>query len=485
MENKNILEAIENKINTEDYHQADQLFKSIVVETLTKKSKLKYFFLLAKVYFELDKNDLVMPTLNKVFQKPSVFSEIDRAYLLAACLNMDEAQKKHGEEKTKLLYKAERYFDKIKSIENLNREEQRILYFQKAILELSLNRVAESIVCFENALAIHESTDDQCMLHSYLADAYRDTKHYEKAIEHYDLALEKTSPSEDRSIAFLSIDKARVLDTIGREYEANRIIFNVLNKFDNEKKREDHEIAMYCQGVLGYTYYSLKEYKTSLEHFNQALGLAKRIGRDTTHYLYESSTVYRALKDFDHAEKRAREALELTTDDDYIQLIYIELFRQYKYSDRYEKAVEMLRKLIEEYPDYEDLGWIYRMIGHMQSLLNKHGEAIEYFEKSLEVLDKDDEGRITALDFTAYCSLKLGNIDRAMDICLDIIGKYPDGPNLAWTHAVLARCYFEKGMKIQAQDEAEKAQQYKAPTSEVYSFADNVLEEILRDLGIK
>ena len=75
----------------------------------------------------------------------------------------------------------------------------------------------------------------------------------------------------------------------------------------------------------------------------------------------------------------------------------------------------------------------------------------------------------------ALCYLKSGYVNKAMDIGLDIIEKHPEGSNLAWTHAVLASCYFEKGMKIQAQDEAENAQRHKAPTSEVYSFAEDVV----------
>lgn len=474
------LDNIENLIQQEKFEEAQNLLQITKLNELTQLEKTRCSFLLAKVYFEQDMDDLVMPTLQNVFEHVDEFAEIDRAYLVAAVFHVFKAEGKEAEEKHADLSQGRAFFDLIKNPEKLSSEEQNIYYFQRGLLELASNQLKESIRYFKTALKVPDPGNGYAALHGYLADTYTDLMEYEQAIHHYDLAIENSTESQVRSRAFFQIDKARILDTIGSPMKASSIAFDLLKEFE-----DDAEISMYANGVLGYAFYSKKEFKESLKYFKQALELAKALGTDTTHYLFECSAGYRFVGDFKTAEKFARDALAETSDDTYIQLIYVEFFRQYMYSDRYEKAIEMLQILVEKYPDYENLGWVYRMIGHMHSLLDKHREAIVFFTKSLNVLNEDDEDRISALDFSAYCYLKLDCVDKAMQICFKIIEEYPERPNLAWTHAVLARGYFEKGMKIEAREHAEKAQQHKPPESEVYSFSENVLADILKDLGIE
>jgi len=475
-----LLDKIEKKINNDEFESAQQLLQGVVVDELPDHQRLRYFFLLAKVYFEQDVDDLVMPTLQHVFENADEFVEIDRAYLMAAVHHVFQSEEKDGDDKQADLRRARDFFDKIMDPTELSINEQDIYYFRRGLLELYSNQLEESIQNFKMVLTVHSPDGDMAAVHGYLAGANKDLKNYDEALHHYDLAINNTKKDNARHKAFLKLDKARLLDTIGLPQKGISVALDIIKEFE-----EDEEISMYSYGVLGYAFYSKKEYDESLIYFNRALEIAKATGRDTTNYLFRCAINYRFLEDFDTAEKLARDALAGTSDGTYIQLIYVELFRQYMYSDRYEKAIEMLQNLIEKYPDYEDLGWAYLMIGHMHSLLDKHREAIDFFAKSLQVPKKDDEDRISALDFTAYCHLKLDDVDKAMEMCLEIIDEYLEGPNLAWAHAVLARCYFEKGMKIEAREQAEKAQQYKPPESEVYSFGEKVLEDILKDLGIK
>jgi len=476
---------IEHKIDHDDFEGAQQLLQGIVLDEVSGHQRSRFFFLLAKTYFEREMDDLVMPTLQNVFENADEFVEIDRAYLIAAVLHVFKAEEKEGDEKHADLLQARTFFDRIRDPAKLSINEQDIYYFRRGLMELYSNRLEESIRNLETVLTINSADGDKAAVHGYLADAYKDLKDYEKAIRYYDLAIENTTPDKPNDIAFHKIDKARILDILKQPVASKKLIEEVLKEFDSGKEKENLEIAMYSQDVLGQAFYSLKDYQSSLNCYNQSLNLATKLGKDTTPYLFDISRARWALGDSKNSENIALKAIETTKNDTYKQLLHTELFHQYLHSDRYEEAIDILHQLIEKYPDCENLGWAYLMIGHMHSLLDKHREAIDFFKRSLNVLDEDDEDRLSALDFTAYCYLKLESVDKAMKICFEIIEEYPERPNLAWTHAVLARCYFEKGMKIEAREHAEKAQQYKPPESEVYSFSENVLADILKDLGIE
>ncbi|MBD3330012.1 tetratricopeptide repeat protein [Candidatus Peregrinibacteria bacterium] len=479
-----ILTKIEQLLDQTKLKEAEKEITKILVDNLSSPQYYFYSFLLAKLNFELERDDQVMPNLEKILQSSEKWNFIDKVYLLAANYFFIIANREQPTpNKYQLIRKAEKYYKAIDR-SNLSRANLAIYFYERARIEEYLGHIRNSIHFFKSALPMYSTHEDQKALHEYIAEAYKNIKEYKQAAKHYDCAIKLTPTSKPKTIAYLQIEKARILEYSGNWKEANLILMNLLETFDMNESTKDFEISMYCYDILGYSFSSLKEYSKSLHYFEKALDYAKKTKNSITPYIYEISRIERKLGNYENARNKAMEALETSNSDTYTQLIYIELYRQYFDLGEYDQALNSLQLLLKTYPNYEELGWVYLKIGLVYTLKGEYIEAINFLKKAQKSMNEKDENYSTTQYLIAFCFLKRGDIDNAALTCKKIIKNHAQNSSIAWAHAILARCYYEKGLRIDAKTEAEKAKEYVQPNTELYRFVEEILIDILRDLGI-
>lgn len=479
-----ILKKIEQLLDQTKLKEAEKEITKVLVDNLSSPQYYFYTFLRAKLNFELERDDQVMPNLEIILQSSEKWNFIDKVYLLAANYFFTIANKEQqSPNKYQLMRKAEKYYKAIDR-SNLSQTNLAIYYYERARIEEYLGHIRNSIHFFKSALPMYSTREDQKALHEYIAEAYKNIKEYKQAVKHYDFAIELTPTSKPKIIAYLKIEKARILEHSGNWEEANSILINLLETFDKNESMKDFEISMYCYDILGYGFSSLKEYSKSLHYFKKALDYAKKTKNSTTHYIYEISRIERKLGNYENGHNKAMEALKTSNSDTYTQLIYIELYRQYFDLEKYDQALNTLQLLLKTYPKYDESGWVYLKMGLVYTLQGKYVEAINFLKKAQKSMNEKDENYSTSQYLIAFCFLKRGNIDYAALTCKKIIKNHAQNSSLAWAHAILARCYYEKGMRIDAKTEAEKAKEYVQPNTELFQFLEEILINILKDLGI-
>lgn len=125
------------------------------------------------------------------------------------------------------------------------------------------------------------------------------------------------------------------------------------------------------------------------------------------------------------------------------------------------QAEQIYQQIIDNYPFYENLGWVYYQLGRTVLTDNRIDTALDYFQKAL--LSSSD---VAAL--TAYCYERLGfvafyeqrDLNRSMTFLTKAIDTYPVSEDRLWlvqVHILRSRVLREMYQMDLALQEAEKA----------------------------
>ena len=311
-------------------------------------------------------------------------------------------------------------------------------------------QIKESIRCFAQALNIYEKAGPrlrEAWCHCHLGGSLHIACQYEKAMEHYQKALDVSGLSRHNKQEL----EGRVYNNIGEiyyvrgNYEKARQYYEKAFKINKEIGNELQKAIYYNNmGVMNHNY--LSNLEVALDFHEKALEIRKRLGyRKGEGTSYNNiGGVYEARGDYKKALEYYEKSLELSVDIEDrvlegINLYFIgkismtlgqlrkaveyleralklksdagvkkagnitDLGNLYLYLGDYEKASQYHKqaiKLCEEIGDLEIMGICYRNAYMLPNYLGEYEKAKSYLEKAIDILEKTGRKVGLAITFT-------------------------------------------------------------------------------------
>jgi len=191
------------------------------------------------------------------------------------------------------------------------------------------------------------------------------------------------------------------LDIHGHWFE--RVIVNKAG-VKAAQAREDRQAKGFWLGQLGVAYYSLGQYQTAIEHYQQALTIAREIGdsRNEGTWLGNLGTTYTALGQpqaaIDHYQQALTIAKKISNRLDEgawlgnLGFVYADLGQYQTAIEHYQQALTIAREIGDRRGEGTDLGHL----GLAYDALGQYQIAIEHYQQALtivrEIGDRRGEG---------------------------------------------------------------------------------------------
>ncbi|MCZ7418281.1 tetratricopeptide repeat protein [Verrucosispora sp. WMMA2121] len=334
-------------------------------------------------------------------------------------------------------------------------------------LQFSLHDYGSALEAFEQALAIDPSDADAL---EWRVTALRDLRRFDEAEEAVRDAIARRpdAPNLRSQLGYLqfslheygsaleAFEQALAIDPSDVDALEWRVVaLRRLRRFDEAGEAVRDAIARRpdapsLRSQLGYLQFSLHEYGSALEAFEQALA----IDPSDAKALEWRVVALRDLRRFDEAEEAVRDAiarrpdapnlrveLGYLHDDRYDFVAALEAFEQALAIDpsdakalewrvvalrrlrRFDEAGEAVRDAIARRPDAPNLRVA---LGYLQFSLHDYGSALEAFEQALAI----DPSDVDALEWRVVALRRLRRFDEAGEAVRDAIARRPDAPNL-------------------------------------------------------
>lgn len=293
-------------------------------------------------------------------------------------------------------------------------------FLQKGLDEKTKGRRLESLRQFEKAFGYNKN-DRQIV--SELAAAYLDLRRYPQAKEKF-LQLEKMGDNSDstyRQLMLLSFNTRQFDETIkyasllkkvrpaeqtayylGRSFYEKEDLGNAIKYLDIATKENPNNPEI--PYTIARAYADMFNYKQSVTYFQKAIAINPNQAR----WIYEMALIYYAIPDEQNSLKYMLEAGEkgYKKDNEYVQNLATAYMNAGKQSD----GIAMLQEILQRRPS--DLN-ILNMIAEAHYDIKKYDEAINYYDKILEV-DKNNAG---ALYMIGMCFQKKGDKAKGQALC--------------------------------------------------------------------
>jgi tetratricopeptide (TPR) repeat protein len=465
--------------SSEKYEEALEILTEISLNELSIVEKQEFLFYASAVHYELDDADKSLYYFNDLLKTIDLNHQPDRVFFLGQQLYLFLSQV-YPESRIENLDKAIGFAEKVNP-DRLPDNSKKLFFYQKGLIYQNSKHYEKAVETFRMAYQLYEEWPFKCDITDKIAECYVSLLEYNKAELIYKKAIEQAPSKLDVNTLYLKISLADIYEYQRQYLKALNILNSLIVDSDQISNNNTFKADLFY--TLGVVSQSCHNYSDSLGYHFKALLLAHRAEIDLTKFYYQIALVYRRLKRYALAQKVAKKLLTITNDDDYIQLIYVELYFQNFEKKLFSDAKNTLLVLINKYPNYDDLGWAYLKIGQMDTLLNQFTDAIEYLKKAEAIIHPEEDLYVASLDLQAYCHYKLDEIDKALTLCLKINKKFGDLAVSGWAHAILSGCYLKKGMLLEARDEATQAMYLKDSNTEAYQFAKRKLEIINKELG--
>ncbi len=352
------------------------------------------------------------------------------------------------ESRTDVGYIADLWYRKGLTLSNLERYNEAIECFDKAIekdpdfadawhnrgVSLgNLERYNEAIECFDKAIAIfEESGKKECDL-----DAQRDLA---DIMRKKGFALGRT---EEHAKAKECFDKSIR-------------IYQHIRNFDRSIDI-DFAFALNSRGYYFILYPSLKKYeKEAVECFDQAI----QIRPDFAYPWYNKGFVLSKLGEYDKAIEIFYNSIKTADDPNYSSLAYAMNNKGYALNslERFKEAVECFDQAMDIYKVIKrhdkdididpDLVHAWYNKGYALNSLGKYNEAIKCFDKAIEIKNSDQDIAYLRRGQSKYM---LDDYPRALDDFKKINDNDPS--YVAEKHNNIGLCYHKQGSIKQAKEE--------------------------------
>ena len=282
---------------------------------------------------------------------------------------------------------------------NAEIKEDALFNYAVVTYELSFNPFNEAVVAFNQYIYLYPTSERIDEAYKYLVLAFMSTKNYKTALALLEKIRNKTPEIEK---AYQRVAYFRGLELF------NNLLFNdAVNKFDEslKYKQYDVEIKTLCYYWKGESYYRLKDFKRALEFYNQ----------------FMSSSGAAALDVYNNCQYN-------------IAYCYFEM-------DDYTRAMTWFRKYenMSQGTATRLLGDTYNRIGDLLFLNMGYPDAIEYYDKAIELNQVDVDYALFQKGFS------LGLMNRHMDkimVLTRILDSYKNSTFTADALYETARSYF-------------------------------------------
>jgi tetratricopeptide (TPR) repeat protein len=394
-----------------------------LLETVTEKRYGEVSKMIGEAYFQSGQYEKAIPYLEKYHEMTGSASRKDKyqiayayymadnyskavEYFKAAATGRDELSQSalyhlgdcylHLDQKNQA-----RLSFSVASRLNYNAEIKEDALFNYAVVtyELSYNPFNEAVTAFNQYIYLYPASKRTDEAYKYLVLAFMSTKNYKTAHALLEKIRNKTPDIEK---AYQRVSFFRGLELF------NNLLFNdAINKFDEslKYKQYDNEIKILCYYWKAESYYRLKDFRRALELYNQFMSFSGAASLDVyNNCYYNIAYCYFEMDDYSQAMTR---------------------FKQYENLSRGTPS-----KL---------LGDTYNRIGDLLFLKMQYPDAVEYYDKAIE-LDLVD------VDYALFQKgFSLGLMNRHMDkimVLTRILDSYKNSVFLADALYETGRSYF-------------------------------------------
>jgi tetratricopeptide (TPR) repeat protein len=282
---------------------------------------------------------------------------------------------------------------------NAEIKEDALFNYAVVTYELAYNPFNEAVIAFNQYIYLYPASKRTDEAYKYLVLAFMSTKNYKTAYALLEKIRNKTPEIEK---AYQRVSYFRGLELF------NNLLFNdAINKFDEslKYKQYDNEIKTLCCYWKGESYYRLKDYKRALEYYNMFMSSSGAASLDVyDNCLYNIAYCYFEM-------------------DDYVQAMT--KFKQYENLGR--GSANRL------------LGDTYNRIGDLLFLNMRYPEAVEYYDKAIEL-------GLVDVDYALFQKgFSLGLMNRHMDkimVLTRILDSYKNSSYTADALYETGRSYF-------------------------------------------
>jgi len=394
-----------------------------LLESVTEKRYAEVSKMIGEAYFQTEQYEKALPYLEKYHESTGSASRKDKyqiaysyymaanyakavEYFKAAATGRDELSQSalyhlgdcymHLDQKNQA-----RLSFSVASRLDYNAEIKEDALFNYAVVtyELSYNPFNEAVTAFNQYIYLYPASKRTDEAYKYLVLAFMSTKNYKTALALLEKIRNKTPDIEK---AYQRVSFFRGLELF------NNLLFNdAINKFDESLKynQYDNEIKTLCYYWKGESYYRLKDFKRALEYYNQFMSSSGAAALDVySNCYYNIAYCYFEMDDYTQAMTR---------------------FKQYENLSRGAST-----KL---------LGDTYNRIGDLLFLNMHYPEAVEYYDKAIEL-------GLVDVDYALFQKgFSLGLMNRHMDKIMVLTRILDSYKNSAFTADALyetGRSYF-------------------------------------------
>jgi serine phosphatase RsbU (regulator of sigma subunit) len=246
-------------------------------------------------------------------------------------------------------------------------------------------------------------------IYQAMAALQRSNRQYKKSLLSADKAIATfTEISDKENLLYAIIFKAGLFQEIGKNNEALKLLFDMLQK---HKGIPAYELAIYSN--IGDTYKAMKNYDMAQKYLDQAEQKIKDVLKrnslikEAVINVYKNlGAVYHAKKQFDKASENFDKAMakaEAAGNAQFIGPIYNELGSFYKETKKYERAIECYEKSVplkERDGNYASFGNSEANIGRIYTLMGNTAEAEAHLRKGYAIMEEigsDREGLLNCV----------------------------------------------------------------------------------------
>lgn len=245
--------------------------------------------------------------------------------------------------------------------DSVSDEQQAELYYELARCCRGLDRQRDALKYIEKACNLHEDK-----LYRWIrANTLADLKEYDRAMADYQFCEKEYGENE-----LVYENMARCFNSMGKRSQALDYYKKVL-EVNEENPRANSRIVDIYTDILKDT--------GDLKYYREAVPFATRqLEMDPCAYYYiERGLLYLEAGEWDLAEKDFLKASELEPNNTYA---YNNQGCIYKYTERYEQAVELFKKSIEVMEDKETI-IAYSNLGGTYERMADYAKALEWYQK--------------------------------------------------------------------------------------------------------
>jgi TolA-binding protein len=403
----------------------DELLKYAppLLESITEKRYGEVSKMIGEAYFETKQYDKAIPYLEKYQAMTASSSRLDK-YQIAYSYYMVASYEKAVEffqaaatgrdelSQSALYHLGDCYMHlgqknqarlsfNVASKLDYNAEIKEDALFNYAVVtyELAYNPFNEAVIAFNQYIYLYPASKRTDEAYKYLVLAFMSTRNYKTALALLEKIRNKTPEIEK---AYQRISYFRGLELF------NNLLFNdAINKFDEslKYKQYDNEIKTLCYYWKGESYYRLKDYKSALQYFNTFMSSSGAASLDIyDNCLYNIAYCYFEMQDYDQAMTK---------------------FKQYEN--------------LSQGSSTRLVGDTYNRIGDILFLNMKYPQAVEYYDRAIEL-------GIVDVDYALFQKgFSLGLMNRHMDkimVLTRILDSYKNSSYTADALYETGRSYF-------------------------------------------